>query len=204
MLHSVLKYPFYFILVLIVLPSIAACSGRLAASPAVATPDEPERFQIVVTPTAFMPLPSLTPTVQEAVTPTHAATQTATVTDTVSASDITPTQTLEPTLTDRVEWSEAGRYLGEERQVCGPVAGTHFAEDSRGQPTFLNVGEDYPSPKRFVVLIWGDDRHNFPSAPENYYEGKTICARGEIREYEGVFEVEIRSPAQIEIQQSSS
>jgi len=157
----------------------------------------------VFTPTAFTPFPSFTLTVQEAAPPTLAPTLTSTTRNTAPAPDFTPTPSLEPTLTDRIEWTEAGQYAGEERQVCGPVAGTHFAEDSRGKPTFLNVGEDYPSPKRFVVLIWGDDRHNFPSAPEDYYEGKAICASGEIQEYEGVFEIEIRSPAQIEIQQSS-
>jgi hypothetical protein len=167
----------------------------------VVTPDEAERIQVVFTPTAFMPLLSFTPTEQEGVPPTQAPALTSTVTITAPAPDFTPTPTLEPTITDKLEWTEVGRYVGEERQVCGPVAGTHFAESSRGQPTFLNVGEDYPSPKRFVVLIWGDNRHNFPPAPEDYYEGKIICASGEIQEYEGVFEIEIRSPAQIEIQQ---
>jgi hypothetical protein len=204
MLPSRLNHTVYFALILIAIPAIAACSGRLAASPVVITPDESVRLQVVFTPTASMPLPSFTLTVQETVPSTPTPTLTSTATITAPAPDFTPTPALEPTLTDRVEWSEAGRYMGEERQVCGPVAGTHFAEDSRGQPTFLNIGEDYPSSKRFVVLIWGEDRHNFPSAPEDYYEGKTICASGEIQEYEGVFEIEIRSPEQIEIQQSSS
>jgi hypothetical protein len=203
MSRSRLNYVGFFVLVLIAMSAFAACSDKLAAVPVAITPDESVRLQVIFTPTAFMPLP-FTPTVQEAVPPTPAPTLTSTVTITVSLPDFTPTATLEPTLTDRVEWSEAGRYAGEERLVCGPVAGTHFAEDSRGQPTFLNVGEDYPSPERFVVLIWGEDRHNFPSAPEDYYEGKTICASGEIQEYEGVFEIEISSPDQIEIQQSSS
>jgi hypothetical protein len=104
------------------------------------------------------------------------------------------------TAADRVQWAEAGNYLSERHTVCGPVAGTHFAEDSRGQPTFLNLGEDYPSPQRFVVLIWGEDRGSFPSAPESYYEGKVICASGVIQEYQGVFEMEVRLPEQIEVQ----
>jgi len=200
---SRLNYPSFFVLVLIAIPAIAACSDRLVAVPAVTTPDESVRLQVVSTPTSFMPFPSLTPTVLEAVPPTETPGFTSSVTITMSAQDFTSTPTLESTLSDRVEWAEAGRYVGEEREVCGPVVGTHFAEDSRGQPTFLNLGEDYPSPKRFVVLIWGDDRHNFPTPPEDYYEGNTICARGEIQEYEGVFEIEIRLPMQIEIQQSS-
>ena len=203
MLPKRLNYISFCVSILIVIPAIAACSDRLAAPSAVTPPIDSVRLQTVFTPTAFTPFPSFTLTVQEAAPPTLAPTLTSTTTNTAPAPDFSPTPSLEPTLTDRIEWTEAGQYAGEERQVCGPVAGTHFAEDSRGKPTFLNVGEDYPSPKRFVVLIWGDDRHNFPSAPEDYYEGKTICASGEIQEYEGVFEIEIRSPAQIEIQQSS-
>ncbi len=204
MLLSRLNYVGFIILVLIAFTVVVACSSRPVASPNVITPDESRALQVVFTPTTFMPLPSFTPTEQEAVPPTQTPTLTPPVTMTAPALEIAPTLTLEPTISDKIEWTEAGQYAGEEGEVCGPVAGTHFAEDSRGQPTFLNVGEDYPSPKRFVVLIWGDDRHNFPSAPESYYEGKIICINGEIQEYEGVFEIEVRSPAQIEIQQSSS
>ena len=192
------------LLLLTAMPAVSACSVRLAAPPAVITPDQSRALQVVTTPAAFILPASSTPTQQPTITPTQAPTLTSTVTIVTTAPEFTTTPTVEPTVTDRVEWTEAGRYVGEKRVVCGPVAGTHFAEGSRGQPTFLNVGEDYPSPKRFVVLIWGDDRHNFPSAPESYYEGKTVCASGEIQEYEGVFEVEVHLPEQIEIQQSSS
>ncbi len=98
-----------------------------------------------------------------------------------------------------VDWTEAGKYVGEQQVVCGPVAGTHYAASSRGKPTFLNVGEDYPSPRRFVVLIWGEYRHNFPEPPESLYLNKDICVRGKITEYKGIFEIEIRSAEAITI-----
>jgi hypothetical protein len=198
MLNSRINYTGYFILVFISMPAMAGCSARLADSRIVSTIELSEPIQAVLTPTI---IPPVTPTELASLTPTEAATLIPTVTITASDPEVTLTATLEPTLTDTIAWTDAGLYEGEERVVCGPVAGTHFAEDSRGQPTFLNVGEDYPSPERFVVLIWGDDRPNFASAPEDYYEGETICARGEIQEYEGVFEIEIRSPEQIEIQE---
>lgn len=98
-----------------------------------------------------------------------------------------------------VDWTEAGKYVGEQRVVCGPVAGTHYASSSRGKPTFLNIGEDYPSPRRFVVLIWGEYRRNFPEPPESLYLDKNICVSGVITEYKGIFEIEIRSPEEITV-----
>lgn len=192
MLLTRLKCIGFFALVIAALPVVTACSSLLARSPAPITPRVPEAQIEVHTSTAFMPFPSVTPTQLSTLTPEP---PTATI-----APEFTSIPTLTSTITDRVDWTEAGRYVGENRTVCGPVAGARFAKDSRGQPTFLNVGEDYPSPKRFVVLIWGDDRPNFPFEPESYYEGKTICATGEIQEYQGSYEVEIRSPNAVEIQ----
>ena len=204
MLFFRLNFTGLLLLVLMAMQAVSACSARPAAPPSMITPDESRALQVVFTPTAFIHLPSITPTEQATLPPTEAPTLTSTVTVTASAPDFTSTPTLEPTISDQVEWMDAGQYVGETRVVCGPVAGTHFAESSRGQPTFLNIGVDYPSPERFVILIWGDERPSFPSAPESYYEGKTICVSGEIQEYEGVFEIEVRSPEQIEVQQSSS
>jgi len=85
--------------------------------------------------------------------------------------------------------------------VEGPVAGTDYAESSNGSPTFLNVGVDYPDSSRFVVLIWGEDRSAFPDPPEDYYSGKTIDVTGTITDYNGVPQIEVSSPDQIEIVQ---
>src|SRR5687768_4440310 len=61
-----------------------------------------------------------------------------------------------------ISWQDAGDHIGETATIRGPVAGTRYASDSNGQPTFLNVGVDYPNPDRFVVLIWGENRGEFP------------------------------------------
>ncbi len=98
-----------------------------------------------------------------------------------------------------VSWQDAHFYFGETVTVCGPVVGTHFASGSNGKPTFLNIGEDYPSRDRFVVVIWGDNRDDFSDAPENYYLGKEICITGEIEEYDGLYQIEIERPADIEM-----
>ncbi len=68
---------------------------------------------------------------------------------------------------------------------------------ANGQPTFLNVGKDYPDPGRFTVLIWGEDRANFSTPPEDAYAGVTICVTGSVQTYEGVPEVVVHDPAAI-------
>ena len=99
-----------------------------------------------------------------------------------------------------ISWDEAKDHIGERCTVCGPVVGTHWASSSNSQPTFLNIGVDYPDTDRFVVLIWGDDRVNFSQAPEDYYLGKDICVEGLVEEYEGVCEIQVSSPSAIEEQ----
>jgi len=100
-----------------------------------------------------------------------------------------------------ITWDEAKNHIGERvtenNPVYGPVVGTSYRPDIGGQPTWLNIGEDYPSQNRFVVIIWGDNRGDFPQAPEDYYLGKTIYVTGLIEYYGGVAEIQVASPDQI-------
>jgi micrococcal nuclease len=100
---------------------------------------------------------------------------------------------------DIVDWSKASQYVGKTKTVEGPVLGAHIATKTRGQPTFLNVGRDYPDPARFTVLIWGSDRSKFPKPPETMYVGHTIRVKGEIVLYKGAPEIVVRDPRSIEI-----
>ncbi len=191
---------------------LMACYLVQALQPDGVTPSAPVPLaQVVDLPTAVLPSPTNVPTETLPEPPTPTASSPPTIADptatpivptpTLTASAIPMTPTSSPTPSDHILWSDASEYLGEERTVCGPVAGTHYAKESRGKPTFLNIGEDYPSPDRFVVLIWVEYRDNFSNKPEDYYDGKTICAQGEILEYEGIFEIEVQSPSDIEVQQ---
>lgn len=112
-----------------------------------------------------------------------------------------PEPTPEPASTDtKFSWQDAGFYHGERVTVCGPVVGTHYASSSNGHPTFLNLGEDYPSPDRFVVVIWGENREQFPDDFENDYYGETICVTGEVEEYEGVYQMEVERPGDVDVE----
>ena len=148
------------------------------------------------TPTPFLVIvPTMPPTATNASLPSP----TIEVIRAGNQMDIEPSVT--PTLTqeesDSISWDKAGDYVGKLVTVCGPVMGSHFAKSTNGQPTFLNLGKDYPDPTRFAVLIWGSDRPRFPAPLEQYYLGKTICVRGIISSYQGLVEVEIIDPDQI-------
>jgi len=126
-----------------------------------------------------------------------------------SASDTTPTVTItmdsDKSLTanfetappDAISWDEAKNHIGERTTVYGPVVDTHYASGSSGKPTFLNMGNSYPDPNRFTVVIWIGNRAKFPQPPEIYYNGKTIYVNGLIDSYEGVPQIEVTSPDQI-------
>ena len=97
-----------------------------------------------------------------------------------------------------ISWSEAKYHIGERTTVCGPVVDATWASGSNGKPTFLNLGKSYPDPDRFTVVIWIQNRGNFPQAPEDYYLGKTICVTGLITEYSGIAEIEVQYPYEIQ------
>jgi len=97
-----------------------------------------------------------------------------------------------------IAWHEAKNHIGERTTVCGPVVDATWASGSNGKPTFLNLGNPYPDPDRFTVVIWIENRSNFPQAPEDYYLGKTICVTGLITEYNEIPEIEVKYPSEIQ------
>jgi hypothetical protein len=121
---------------------------------------------------------------------------TSTVTITMD-SDKSLTANFETAPIDAINWDEAKNHIGERTTVYGTVVDTRWASGSSGKPTFLNMGNPYPDPDRFTVVIWGDNRGKFSQPPEDYYDGKTIYVTGLIEEYNGVPEIEVTSPSQI-------
>lgn len=101
--------------------------------------------------------------------------------------------------TASVAWDAAAPYLGQTTTVCGPVAAAQFAQQTNGQPTFLNLGKAFPAPDRFQVVIWGNQRANFPTPPEIAYANTTICVTGTVEAYRGTLEITVHQPDQIQI-----
>jgi micrococcal nuclease len=94
--------------------------------------------------------------------------------------------------------AEAKNHVGETATVCGRVASAHFAEKTKGLPTFLNLDRAYPN-QIFTVVIWGADRLKFGN-PESTYRNKNVCVSGKITSHRDVPEIVITTPGQIRIQ----
>ncbi|HEX4601126.1 MAG TPA: DUF3761 domain-containing protein [Gemmatimonadales bacterium] len=94
--------------------------------------------------------------------------------------------------------SEAKAHVGETATVCGIVASTRYAATSRGQPTFLNLDQPYPT-QVFTIVIWGSARGAFPTAPEVAYRDRRVCVTELIDTYRGGPEVVVSSPEAIRV-----
>jgi DNA/RNA endonuclease YhcR with UshA esterase domain len=97
--------------------------------------------------------------------------------------------------------NDAAKHIGEVQTVCGMVASSKFASQSKKQPTFINLDQPYPN-QIFTILIWGSDRSKFPEPPEDYYMGKKVCVKGMIKAFRGKPEVIVNDPSQITIEPS--
>ena len=98
-----------------------------------------------------------------------------------------------------VNWTYADSVEGQQATVRGPVAGVSYRPDVAGEPTFINLGTDYPDPSRFTVIVWGADRGAFSTAPEDAYDGESLCVTGDVAEYEGRPQLEISNPEQVHV-----
>lgn len=99
--------------------------------------------------------------------------------------------------------TEAEKYVGKEKTVCGMVATATYAGRTKGQPTFLNLDQPYPN-QIFTVVIWGTDRKKFNNPPETFYKGKIICVTGKIKSYKGKAEIIVNNPSQIKFKANST
>jgi DNA/RNA endonuclease YhcR with UshA esterase domain len=90
---------------------------------------------------------------------------------------------------------DARSHIGESATVCGIVASTKFAANSRSQPTFLDFDKPYPNAV-FTAVIFGSDRQKF-GTPEMSLRGKRVCVTGQIRDYPGRPEIIVNDPSQL-------
>ena len=118
---------------------------------------------------------------------------------TASVSNVGSGYSDEDDTTNVISWKDAKSYVGEYVSVKGPVVGSKYAQETKGKPTFLNIGADYPDSNRFTVLIWGENRDNFDHSPESYYLGKEVIVSGTIQLYDGAAEIIIDSENEITI-----
>ena len=96
-------------------------------------------------------------------------------------------------------WDQAGAHVGEDVTVEGPIVAVYYDKTIEGDPTFMNMGVDYPDRGRCTVIIWGEDLSAFPEAPKGLYDGKAIRVSGEVSEYQKAPAIMVSSPDAIEV-----
>ena len=93
---------------------------------------------------------------------------------------------------------DVSQHIGDSVTVCGKVAGMRYFGNSRNQPTFLNIGADFPN-QQVTVVIWGEVRKLFSSNVDEL-KGKEICITGRITMYKERPQIVINQPADIRVQ----
>ncbi len=97
-----------------------------------------------------------------------------------------------------IQLEEVSKHIGDSVTVCGKVAGMRYFENSKNQPTFLNIGANFPDQK-ITVVIWGETRKLFTGKVEDL-KGKDICITGRIILYKERPEIIIYRPDQVIVQ----
>jgi hypothetical protein len=90
----------------------------------------------------------------------------------------------------------ASEHIGEMWTVVGKVHEVYYDSDGNGQPTFIDIGGEYPN-QHVTLIIWGENRGMFSPSPESLFAGKWLDVTGEIYSYDGKPQIEIENPKQI-------
>jgi hypothetical protein len=99
-----------------------------------------------------------------------------------------PTATAAPSCQGAIWWHEARAHIGESRAVQGRVVGARAAPGAR---TLVELGQMYPDPTGFAVLV--------PGTVDAQLTGKTVCVSGRIARIEGMPTMQLQGPSSIVI-----
>jgi hypothetical protein len=78
-----------------------------------------------------------------------------------------------------IKVEDAKMHAGDTVRICTKIFGGKFLESSKGTPTFLNAGGNYPNAP-LTLVIWADARKEFKNKPEEYFTGKDVCVTGKV------------------------
>jgi len=85
---------------------------------------------------------------------------------------------------DGIDAHNAAAYQGKKVTACGHVYGVKITD----KVSFMNVGERFPN-SPLTVVVFAKDKNNFSAPVEELYNGKNICIKGELVEYNGKAEI---------------
>ena len=95
-----------------------------------------------------------------------------------------------------IKLDELSNHIGDSVIVSGKVYGGRYLSRSENAPTFLNVGGDFPN-QLLTLVVWGKDRTNFKTAPEEAYKGRQVQIAGKVELHRGKPQIIIYDDAQI-------
>ncbi len=106
-----------------------------------------------------------------------------------------------PLFSQKILLEQVKNYIGKQDtvKVCGKIFNGRFLNNTKKEPTLLNMGGFYPDQK-LTVVIFGENRKNFPPNPEKYYENANVCVTGLVETYNGNPEIIVKNGNQIEIE----
>ncbi len=97
-----------------------------------------------------------------------------------------------------IKLEDVGKHIDDSVTVCGIVDDIRYFENSKNQPTFLNIGGKHPN-QLLTLVIWGDVRKQFTGNIDDL-KTKQICITGRIILYKEKPEIVIGVPEQIVVQ----
>ncbi len=94
-------------------------------------------------------------------------------------------------------WQQARANIGRTVAVVGPLMNvtTPTPGTFNGDPTWIAVGGVYPSTERLSVVIWGDNKNEFPGVSSRL-AGLSVCIIGLIEIFRGTPQIEMRTASQ--------
>jgi DNA/RNA endonuclease YhcR with UshA esterase domain len=96
-----------------------------------------------------------------------------------------------------IKIEDVKNHIGDSVKLTAKIYGGKYIESTQGTPTFLNVGDNYPNAP-LTLVIWGDTRKQFNTAPETIYTGQNVTITGKIILYKNRPEIIITDPKQIQ------
>lgn len=95
-----------------------------------------------------------------------------------------------------IKIEDVNKHVGDSVTVCTKIYGGIYLDRSKGTPTLLNAGANYPN-SPLTILIWADARQKFKEAPEAFYKNKEVCISGKIIMYKEKPEIVVYDEKQI-------
>lgn len=95
-----------------------------------------------------------------------------------------------------IKLEDVAKHVGDSVKICGKVYGIRFVSTVQNEPTFINLGANFPN-QLLTIVIWSDVRKTFTRMPEELFKDKEVCVTGKIELYKERPQVVVRDKGQL-------